>query len=129
MFAIIGIVVVIGAIVGGYLMEHGNLRVLIQPAELLIIGGAAIGKLPNKIHVEGHTDSKSYAENSNYTNWELSVDRANAARKITQQHGLRRPGDPGARVRGSERAGSRRPARSGKSENLADCSIPHQGAR
>ncbi len=43
MFAIIGIVVVIGAILSGYLMEHGNLLVLIQPAELLIIGGAAAG--------------------------------------------------------------------------------------
>src|SRR5438270_8322420 len=43
MFAIIGIVVVFGAVVGGYLMEHGNLMVLIQPAELLIIGGAAAG--------------------------------------------------------------------------------------
>ena len=43
MFVIIGIVVVIVAIVGGYLMEHGNLLVLLQPAELLIIGGAAIG--------------------------------------------------------------------------------------
>lgn len=43
MFALIGIVVVVGAIMGGYLMEHGNLRVLIQPAELVIIGGAAVG--------------------------------------------------------------------------------------
>ncbi len=43
MFVIIGIVVVIAAIVGGYLMEKGNLHVLLQPAELLIIGGAAIG--------------------------------------------------------------------------------------
>src|SRR5271166_5747236 len=43
MFVIIGIVVVIGAIVGGYLMEKGNLHVLLQPAELIIIGGAAIG--------------------------------------------------------------------------------------
>jgi chemotaxis protein MotA len=43
MFVIIGIVVVFGAVVGGYLMEHGNLRVLLQPAELLIIGGAGIG--------------------------------------------------------------------------------------
>jgi chemotaxis protein MotA len=43
MFVIIGIVVVIGAVAGGYLMEHGNLMVLLQPAELLIIGGAAIG--------------------------------------------------------------------------------------
>lgn len=45
MFAIIGLAVVIGAIVGGYLMEHGNLMVLMQPAELLIIGGAGIGTL------------------------------------------------------------------------------------
>jgi chemotaxis protein MotA len=43
MLVIIGIVVVFGSIVGGYLMEHGNIRVLIQPAELLIIGGAAGG--------------------------------------------------------------------------------------
>src|SRR5579863_5929655 len=43
MFAIIGIVVVIGAIVGGYLMEHGQILVLVQPAELLIILGASIG--------------------------------------------------------------------------------------
>jgi chemotaxis protein MotA len=43
MFSIIGIVVVFGAIVGGYLMEKGNLLVLMQPAELLIIGGAALG--------------------------------------------------------------------------------------
>src|SRR5256885_10861818 len=45
MFAIIGIIVVFGAVVAGYLMEHGNLKVLIQPAELVIIGGAAIGTL------------------------------------------------------------------------------------
>lgn len=43
MFVIIGIVVVFGAVVAGYLMEHGNLKVLLQPAELIIIGGAAIG--------------------------------------------------------------------------------------
>jgi len=45
MFSIIGIVVVIGAVVGGYLMEHGQLMVLVQPAELVIIGGAALGTL------------------------------------------------------------------------------------
>lgn len=45
MFAIIGILVVFGAVVGGYLMEHGHLAVLIQPAELLIIGGAGVGTL------------------------------------------------------------------------------------
>ena len=45
MFAIIGIVAVFGAIVSGYLLEHGNIRVLMQPAELLIIGGAALGTI------------------------------------------------------------------------------------
>src|ERR1035441_1154757 len=45
MFAIVGILVVFGAVVGGYLMEHGNLKVLVQPAELLIIGGAAAGTI------------------------------------------------------------------------------------
>lgn len=45
MFVIIGFVIVLGAIVGGYLLEHGNLRVLLQPAELVIIGGAAFGTI------------------------------------------------------------------------------------
>src|SRR5690348_4073734 len=45
MFAIIGFVVVLGAVIGGYLMEHGHIAVLAQPAELLIIGGAALGTL------------------------------------------------------------------------------------
>ena len=43
MFAIIGIVVVFGCIIAGYLMEHGNLKVLMQPAEFVIIAGAAAG--------------------------------------------------------------------------------------
>ncbi len=53
MFVIIGIVVVLGAIMGGYLMEHGNLKVLLQPAELIIIGGAAIGTvlIANPLHI------------------------------------------------------------------------------
>jgi chemotaxis protein MotA len=53
MFIIIGIVVVFGAVIGGYLMEHGNLKVLIQPAELVTIGGAAIGTLliANPLHI------------------------------------------------------------------------------
>src|SRR5579864_3157257 len=53
MFAIIGILVVFGAVVGGYLMEHGNLRVLLQPAELIIIGGAGAGTVlvANPLHI------------------------------------------------------------------------------
>jgi chemotaxis protein MotA len=53
MFAIIGIVVVFGAVLGGYLMEHGHIKVLLQPAELLIIGGAAAGTVlvANPLHI------------------------------------------------------------------------------
>jgi len=53
MFVIIGIVVVFGAILAGYFMEHGNILVLLQPAELVIIGGAAIGTVlvANPLHV------------------------------------------------------------------------------
>jgi chemotaxis protein MotA len=43
MFVIVGIIVVLSSVIGGYLLEHGNLSVLFQPVELLIIGGAAIG--------------------------------------------------------------------------------------
>lgn len=53
MFVIIGIVVVFGCVMAGYLMEHGSLKVLMQPAELVIIGGAALGTLlvANPLHI------------------------------------------------------------------------------
>ncbi len=53
LFAIIGILVVFGAVIGGYLMEKGHIAVLLQPAELLIIGGAALGTLliANPVHI------------------------------------------------------------------------------
>ncbi len=43
MLFIIGVIVVLSSVIGGYLLEHGNLAVLFQPVELLIIGGAALG--------------------------------------------------------------------------------------
>jgi chemotaxis protein MotA len=45
MFSIIGLMIVFGAVIGGFPMEHGNLPALIRPAELLIVGGSAIGTL------------------------------------------------------------------------------------
>lgn len=47
-----------------------------------------IGTLPNYVEVEGHTDSRGYASTSGYTNWELSADRANSARKVLEVSGL-----------------------------------------
>jgi chemotaxis protein MotB len=56
-----------------------------------------MGQLPNDIMIEGHTDSKPFPS-EDYSNWELSVDRANATRKLMSQHGLRR--DQVIQVRG-----------------------------
>ena len=55
---------------------------------LLSMLAAELGKLPNTLSIEGHTDSKPYSTTGNYSNWELSADRANAARRIMQQNGL-----------------------------------------
>jgi chemotaxis protein MotA len=53
MFSIIGILIVFGAVIGGFLMEKGPLPVLLQPSELVTIGGAAIGTLlvANPMHI------------------------------------------------------------------------------
>lgn len=53
MFAIVGILIVFGAVIGGFLMEKGQIAVLVQPAELLIIAGAATGTLlvANPVHI------------------------------------------------------------------------------
>lgn len=45
MFPIIGVIIVFGSILGGYIMHHGNVHVLFQPAEFVILGGAAIGAM------------------------------------------------------------------------------------
>jgi chemotaxis protein MotB len=45
-------------------------------------------KLPNKVEIEGHTDSRPYAGVAGYSNWELSADRANAARRILVEQGV-----------------------------------------
>ena len=48
-----------------------------------------IVKLPNEIVIEGHTDSKQFVYKDKYSNWELSADRANSARKLMEANGLR----------------------------------------
>jgi chemotaxis protein MotB len=56
--------------------------------QLLILLAQELGQIPNKITIEGHTDAKPFALSGTYSNWELSTDRANAARRIMQQNGL-----------------------------------------
>jgi len=55
---------------------------------LLVLLAQVLGQLPNKISIEGHTDSKPYSGIHEYSNWELSTDRAHAARRLMQANGL-----------------------------------------
>jgi chemotaxis protein MotB len=55
---------------------------------LLTAIAAELKELPNRVAVEGHTDSQPYVAREGYGNWELSADRANAARRILQANGL-----------------------------------------
>jgi chemotaxis protein MotB len=57
-----------------------------------------LGGIPNRVSIEGHTDAQPYASTDGYGNWELSTDRANAARRAMQSSGLRR--DQVSQVRG-----------------------------
>jgi len=82
----------------GTFFESGSPRPNDDCKQLLSLLAQELGKLPNKISVEGHTDSKPYAGSTTYGNWELSTDRANAARRLMQLSGVR--ADQVAQVRG-----------------------------
>jgi chemotaxis protein MotB len=57
--------------------------------KVLALIAKELGLLPNSIVIEGHTDSRPYATSDLYSNWELSADRANAARPVMERSGLR----------------------------------------
>ena len=63
--------------------DLGSANLKKETQELLRVISQELGKLPNHISVEGHTDSRPYGT-KNYTNWELSADRANAARRLME---------------------------------------------
>jgi len=72
----------------GTFFEKGVARPTQDGADVLIKLAEELGKLPNKIAIEGHTDAKPYAGGGEYGNWELSADRGNAARRLMQKNGL-----------------------------------------
>ena len=73
----------------GTFFDSGSSKISKDGIELLSALAGELGKLPNTIAMEGHTDSKPYSVTSTYTNWELSSDRANAARRLMLLHGIR----------------------------------------
>src|SRR6266849_2385436 len=72
----------------GTFFDSGSPRPNEKGTALLTMLAGELGKLPNKVSIEGHTDSKPYAGIRDYGNWELSTDRANAARRLMQQKGV-----------------------------------------
>jgi chemotaxis protein MotB len=73
----------------GTFFDTGSAKLKADGAELLNTLAQELGQLPNRISLEGHTDSQPYAPSATYGNWELSADRANAARRVMQAHGIR----------------------------------------
>jgi chemotaxis protein MotB len=82
----------------GMFFESGNAEPTAYGKDLMKLLAVEIGKLPNTVTMEGHTDSKAYAGKKDYSNWELSADRANAARRWMQANGMRE--DQVTQVRG-----------------------------
>jgi chemotaxis protein MotB len=69
--------------------DSGSAHVKAPTVAMLEVIAKQLGALPNEVAVEGHTDSRPYStESGPYTNWELSTDRANAARRILETSGL-----------------------------------------
>jgi chemotaxis protein MotB len=83
----------------GTFFESGSAALNKSGQQLLSLLAAELGKVPNHISVEGHTDAKPFTGKSSYSNWELSSDRANAARRLMQQFDGLRP-DQVTQVRG-----------------------------
>jgi len=73
----------------GTFFDSGSAKLNGDGSELLITLAQELGSLPNKLSIEGHTDSQPYSGSPNYGNWELSADRANAARRLMQANGIR----------------------------------------
>ena len=73
----------------GMFFESGRPLPSASGAELLTRLAEELGKLPNHLLIEGHTDAKPFAADGTYANWELSTDRANAARRLMEAHGVR----------------------------------------
>jgi chemotaxis protein MotB len=70
--------------------EIGSARLKSALTRLIAIVAATIGALPNEVIVEGHTDTRPYSgQPHGYTNWELSADRANGARRVLESSGLK----------------------------------------
>lgn len=82
----------------GTFFDTGSAQPTANGREVVALLARELGKLPNKIFIEGHTDARPFGKGANYTNWELSTDRANQCRQLMQANGVR--ADQISQVRG-----------------------------
>jgi len=82
----------------GIFFESGSAVPTGVGQDMIVLLSKELGVLPNDLVIEGHTDSKPYSGKAEYSNWELSADRANAARRLMEENGAR-PGQV-SQVRG-----------------------------
>lgn len=82
----------------GTFYQSGSAQLSANGQELLSLLAGELKTLPNSLLIEGHTDATQYSTDASYSNWELSADRANSARRLMQQDGVRR--DQVTQVRG-----------------------------
>lgn len=74
----------------GLFFDIGKAHIKTETVNLLqVIARAHLAPLKNSVIIEGYTDARPYS-NSGYTNWDLSTDRANSARKVLEEGGLRK---------------------------------------
>jgi chemotaxis protein MotB len=72
----------------GLFFDIGSARLKPDAMQLLRLIASRIGTFPNDVVIEGHTDSRPYTR-AGYNNWDLSTDRANSARRVIEEGGIR----------------------------------------
>lgn len=72
----------------GVFFQSGDARPSLRGRQILALLGQELGRMPNPVLVAGYTDARPFNRTDGYSNWELSVDRANAARRILRINGV-----------------------------------------
>jgi chemotaxis protein MotB len=73
---------------GSSFFDSGSAVLRGESEQILSVIAGELGNLQNDVVIEGHTDSRPFTRGERYGNWELSVDRANAARRVMESRGL-----------------------------------------
>jgi len=73
----------------GVFFQSGDARPSLRGRQILALLGHELGEMPNPVFIAGYTDAQPFHRLDGYTNWELSADRANAARRVLERGGVK----------------------------------------